>query len=294
MQLLSLNCLLFFISFLTAPAAAAENASICDRTDWVGQLAHKTNLCPPEEPEEPKHHGKGPQCRPGITTCKDREHRCCNDFVCELMCDPEEDDDDHDDGQACGGDEDKDCSCRHTCVEGKCQQKPFFATGVDDGGSCLMIPANNGTLKHVNGTHSIKAPSKPNTSTSIPSMKGPEEHVNGTLAPIMKAPKKSTNGTSITNTKGRGKKGSETAVPVHKGPGVKSKPSAHAHSGTAPSRLPSEDSEPEDFDSRFQKCSGGRIAWPSCESTYTCLDIARFQDEQACGGRCDGPSYCVQ
>jgi hypothetical protein len=274
MHLLSFRFLPSLIFILIAPVAA-ENSSLCDRNDWVGQLAHKTTLCPKEleEPEEPKHHGKGPQCRPGITTCKDREHMCCNDFVCEIMCDPDEDDDEHEEEQKCGEETDKECSCKHACVDSKCQRRPLFATGKDDDGVCIMVAA-----KHVNGTSktSIKAPpAKPLSITSIPSVNAPAKH-DTTL------PKASEQRISGTRKPSQGK-------PVPQG-----KSSSEAKLGTNSLRQRVQDSELVDFGTRYEKCSGGRMVWKPCEATETCLDIVRFKDEGACGGRCDGDSYCVQ
>jgi hypothetical protein len=286
MHLLSLQSFFLFLSLfvLTTVADDAEAAlRICGdlKNPWW-KMAHDLDWCDVEEPT--KHHGKGPQCRPGITTCKDREHRCCNDSVCELMCDPDEEDDDHEEGHPCGGEGDKECSCRHTCGTegewaGKCQQKPSFANGKDEDGVCIMVAAkhnNNGTSKA-----GISATGAKHLNTTL------IHGFNGTNTSV-EIPRKSNTTTILKPSQKHGAKKNPAPRPVKK-----SKPNPQSKPATSPIRQ-SRNLEPENLSSKYQQCSGGRMRWPDCKSTETCLDIARFQDEKACGGRCDGPSYCIQ
>ena len=207
------------------------------------------------------------------------------------MCDPDEDDDDHDEGHPCGGEGDKECSCRHTCgVEGewagKCQQKPVYASGKDEEGVCIMVAA-----KHNNGTEKTGTSTKPLNATLIPGNGASKKRLNTTTIPVGDIPK---NFNPTTLPKSSPKHHNNTKKPTAPKPARKGKPNPQSKPSTSPLIERSDDLEPENLAAKYQQCSGGRMRWPDCKATETCLDVARFQDEKACGGRCDGPSYCVQ
>jgi hypothetical protein len=301
MHVLSLRCLLLLIPIFipTIRADDAEVSQLCgDLKNPFWKVAHDLGWC---DVEEPKHRGKGPQCRPGITTCKDREHRCCNDFVCELMCDPDEDDDEHEDGHACGGEGDKECSCRHTCEthqdaegnwKGKCQQKPSFAIGKDDNSVCIMEAA-----KHNNGTSkpSMKAPTRPLNTTMISGFNTSKERANATTISSAKAPGKYDNSTTSPKSPEQHASGTRKASP--RKPLRKGKPNPLTKSGTNSLRRQSSDLDSESLDAKYGLCNVFRRLDVVCKSANeTCVRRPREEcepEKTGCTKLADEPGICI-